>query len=122
MKYKFVDFDDNEKNSKFSFHPFTQNVTIFFKTVFNPKILNNQNIFSTPNQYSSLYVDAFKKNTINIDTEMIMKNDNIIEKTLLLIFIKSLINNQLINYQAFATKLRVVSCKLYLLNSYARLR
>ena len=54
----------------------------------NPKILNNQNIFSTGNRYSFLSIKDIIHNSNNIDTEM--ENDIII-KAPPPIFIKSII-------------------------------
>ncbi|KAL5234121.1 hypothetical protein ACI65C_001531 [Semiaphis heraclei] len=66
----------------------------------NPKISNNQNIFSTPNRYSSLSVEDNKNNSNSIVTEM--ENDDIIIKAPPSIFIKSIINN----YQQFCEAIK----------------
>ncbi|KAF0755916.1 Uncharacterized protein FWK35_00024512 [Aphis craccivora] len=66
----------------------------------NPKIMNYQNTFSTPNRYSSLSVDENTINSNNIDTEM--ENDDIVIKAPLPIFIKSIINN----YQQFCEEIK----------------
>lgn len=49
---------------------------IFPGTSQNPKISNNQNIFSTSNRYSSLSVEDNINNSNNTDTEM--ENNDII--------------------------------------------
>jgi hypothetical protein len=59
----------------------------------NPKLSNNQKIFSTPNDYSSLSVENNINNTNNTDTEM--ENDDISIRAPPPIFIKSNINNYL---------------------------
>jgi hypothetical protein len=71
----------------------------------NPKISNHQNnsqnIFSTPNRFSPLYIDTNNMNTkvnnTSNDNEMAIENDVINIKAPPSIFIKSIIKN----YQAF---------------------
>jgi hypothetical protein len=69
----------------------------------NPKLLNNQKIFSTPNRYSSLCVENNINNTNNSDT--VMGNNDVCIRTPPPIFIKSDINN----YQQFCEAINSLS-------------
>ncbi|KAL4126953.1 hypothetical protein QTP88_011151 [Uroleucon formosanum] len=94
-----VDPDDNANNWQLVTSP-TKRINSP-GTSPNPKIPNNQNnIFPTPNRYSSLNIEDNTNNTIQSDTEM--ESDDIIIKAPPPIFIKSIINN----YQQFCEAIK----------------
>jgi hypothetical protein len=68
-------------------------------TLPNPKLLNNQKIFSTPNRYSFLSVENNIRNTNNTDTEM--ENDDISIRAP-----PSIIKSNINNYQQFCEAIK----------------
>lgn len=104
-----IESSDNENEWQISSHPKRSKSPGLSP---NPKIPNNQNnsqnIFSTPNRFSLLYIDTNNKktrlNNTSNDNEMAVENDavdNDVIKAPPPIFIKSIINN----YQAFCEEI-----------------
>lgn len=110
-----IDSDDNEYNWKVANSPKnTKRQNSSPRQSPKTKISNNQNVFSSPNRFCSLFIDTNEKNKTTDNIEMNTENENIIVKTPPPIFIKSIINN----YQSFChqisslqTPLLEFSCK-----------
>lgn len=98
----YINSDDNEEKWKIASSPKNtkrQNSSPGHSP--KTKISNNQNLFSSPNRYSSLYIDTNEKNKITDNTEMNTENETVIVKIPPPIFIKSTINN----YQSFCDQI-----------------
>lgn len=101
-----IESSDNENEWHISSHPKRSKSPGLSP---NPKISNHQNnsqnIFSTPNRFSPLYIDTnntkTRLNNTSTDNEMAVDNDVINIKAPPPIFIKSIINN----YQAFCEEI-----------------